>query len=498
MGNRVAVVVGKTVAAVASVAVLASVGVAWGTYRQLQGLGSSSALGEDSPKSKDGAQNILVMGLTTRLDRNGNPLPPAVENALHAGDGSRGGYNTNTMIVIHVPNDGSRAMAVSVPRDDEVTFVDDPLGQHTGKLKEAYGLAKEQKQEEIYAKGERDQATLEQQSREAGRRSTILNVSHLLNITIDHFAEVSLAGFYDLATQLGGIDVCLNHATSDTNAGANFIAGPQHLDGAQALAFVRQRDNLPNNDLDRTHRQQAFLAAVTTKLKAKGVFGSLGQMQDLITVASNDVVIDKDWDLLAFAQQASALTSGNIEFHTLPIKSFSKDSDGSDINVIDVPYVQAVVHTLFNPPAATSSAPAPTTTKPAPPPVKGQGSTVDIRNAGAPDGTAKKLSDALGTIGFTPGEKTTVDDQPTTVIYYGSAAKEDAATLASLLGNAKLVASSVAAAHHVAVYLGKDFAWPAGLAGGAAPTTSTPSSVAIPTEGPQGGAVTGGGIPCVD
>lgn len=496
MGKQVVLVAGKVAATVVSVAVLATTGLAWGTYRQLQGLGSSSAIDAGGPKSKDGAQNILVMGLTTRLDLNGNPLPKPVQDALHAGDGSRGGYNTNTMIVVHVPNDGSRAMAVSVPRDDEVTFVDTPLGQRTGKLKEAYGLAKEQRQEQVYATGERDQATLEQQGREAGRHSTIVNVQNLLNITIDHFAEISLAGFYDLASQLGGIDVCLKHATSDTNAGADFKAGQQHLDGAQALAFVRQRDNLPNNDLDRTHRQQAFLAAVTTKLKGQGVFGSLGKMQDLLTVASKDVVMDKDWDLLSFAQQASALTSGNIEFHTLPIKSYSKDSDGSDINVIDVPYVQAVVHTLFNPPAST---PAPTTTTASPPPpaIKGGGSTVDVRNAGAPDGMARKLSTALTAVGFTQGEATTIGDQPTTHIYYGSGAKDDATKLAALFGNAAVTASSAASAHHVAVYLGKDFTWPAALAGGAA-APSTPTSVAIPTEGPQGGAVAGGGIPCVD
>ncbi|MFI9383309.1 LCP family protein [Kutzneria sp. NPDC052558] len=495
MGKRAAVLAGKVVAATASVAVLATFGVAYGTYEQLQGLGSSSAINPDSPKSKDGAQNILVMGLTTRLDLDGNPLPPAVEAALHAGDGSRGGYNTNTMIVVHVPNDGSKATAVSVPRDDEVTFVDTLYGERTGKIKEAYGLAKAQKQEELYAKGERG-PQLERDSREAGRAATIANIEHLLDIPIDHFAEISLAGFYDLATQLGGIDVCLNHATSDTNAGANFKQGRQHLDGAQALAFVRQRDNLPNNDLDRTHRQQAFLASVTTKLKGQGVFGSLGKMQDLLTVASKDVVMDKDWDLLAFAQQATALTSGNIEFHTLPILGYGKDANGQDINNIDVPTVRAVVHTLFAPPAATTGAPAPTTTTSAPPAIKGQGSTVDIRNAGAPDGTGKKLSDALAANGFKAGEVTPTARQATTTVYYGSAAKEDATALAALLGNAKLVASSAAAAHHVALYLGADFTWPATLSGGA--TASTPTSVPIPTEGPQGGAVMGGDIPCVD
>jgi hypothetical protein len=135
------------------------------------------------------------------------------------------------------------------------------------------------------------------------------------------------------------------------------------------------------------------------------------------------------------------------------------------------------------------------TSSSAPPTVKANGSIVDVRNAGAPDGTAKKLGAALAPIGFGQGEATTIAKQPSTVIYYGSAAKDDAATLSSLLGNAKLVASSAAAAHHIAVYLGEDFTWPAGLSGGA---PATPTSVAVPTEGPQGGAVTGGGIPCVD
>ena len=59
MGNRVAVLAGKIVAATASVAVLASVGVAWGTYRQLQALGSSSAIpypstGRSGPGSSPG------------------------------------------------------------------------------------------------------------------------------------------------------------------------------------------------------------------------------------------------------------------------------------------------------------------------------------------------------------------------------------------------------------------------------------------------------------
>ncbi|AHH96238.1 LCP family protein [Kutzneria albida] len=496
-GRSVAALVGKIALAMVSVLVLGATGLAWGTFRELQGLGTSQAIsGESSPPGS--TQNILVLGLTTRKGMNGEDLPKEVLDNLHAGDSSVGGYNTNTMIVLHVPGDGSKAQAVSVPRDDYVTFVDGPLlGSTKGKLKEAYGKAKEQEQERIYAQGERDPATLEQKAREAGRVSVRKNVEALLNIHIDHLAEISLAGFYDLATQLDGIDVCLKHATSDTNAGANFKQGRQHLNGAQALAFVRQRDNLPNNDLDRTHRQQAFLASITTKLKEQGVFGNLGKLQGMIDVATKDVVIDKGWDLLSFAQQAQNLTGGNIEFHTLPIKGYAKDPNdpSSDINLIDIPYVQALVQTLFNPaPAAAPT--APTTTTPAPPPIKGGGSTVDVRNGIGEDGLAAKLANALSGYGFTKGEATSVAPQASSQIFYGTGAKEDALKLAQFFGGIKATASTSAAPGHVALWIGKGFTTPTALAGAtaAAPTTTVP----VPTEGPQGGAVDGGGIPCVD
>jgi LCP family protein required for cell wall assembly len=491
------VLVSKVALGLAAGLVLTTAGIAWGTLHQLQNLGSSSAIADDAPKSQHGAQNILVMGLTTRLDQNGNPLPQEVLDQLHAGDGSQGGYNTNTMIVLHVPNDGSKAMAISIPRDDEVTFVDAPDGQRTGKIKEAYGLAKDQKWNQLYRQGVTDHNTLERDSREAGRKSTIANLQHLLNITIDHFAEISLAGFYDLATQLGGIDVCLKHATSDTNAGANFPAGKQHLNGAQALAFVRQRDNLPNNDLDRTHRQQAFLASVTSKLKGQGVFSNLGKMQGLLEVATKDVVIDHGWDVVSFGQQAQNLTGGKVEFHTLPIKGYGKDSFGSDINLIDISYIQAVVHTLFGPPAPatpTSAAPTATTT----PAITGSGSIVDVRNGSRQDSMAATLATALAANGFTRGATTTIDAQSSSQIFYGKGAKEDATKIAQLLGGLQVTASSAASARHVAIWLGNGFMLPVALQGGTVQSSGTPATVVVPTDGPQGGAVDGSGIPCVD
>jgi len=213
---------------------------------------------------------------------------------LHAGDGSVGGYNTNTLILVHIPADGARVSAFSIPRDDYVPVVGIPNNDHV-KIKEAYGLKKAVTEDAMAKSGVTDQHTLESAGRESGRRETVQTVQDFLGVPIDHFAEVTLAGFYDLASALGGVPVCLNHAVNDSYSGADFPAGQQTLNGAQSLAFVRQRHGLTNGDLDRTHRQQAFLASVTHKLASTGTFTNFGQLQSLLDVAKKDVVISAGW-----------------------------------------------------------------------------------------------------------------------------------------------------------------------------------------------------------
>jgi len=175
------------------------------------------------------------------------------------------------------------------------------------------------KESERYMQGIRG-ASLEAQSREAGRTATIATVTSLFNVPIDHFAEVNLVGFYDLATALGGIQVCLNRAVNDRQySGAVFPAGLQTISGVDALKFVRQRHGLPNGDLDRTHRQQAFITGVITKFRSQGIFGDLAKLNALMGVAKKDVVIDAGFDVVGFLPQAKALTGGKIKFNTLPI-----------------------------------------------------------------------------------------------------------------------------------------------------------------------------------
>ncbi|UEA58346.1 LCP family protein [Gordonia otitidis] len=344
--------IGRVAVALCSVAILGVVGLAWGTATHVAGgFGRSGALA-GGPASAGGAENILLMGLDTRKDRDGNNLPPDILKQLHAGDGDEGGYNTNTLILVHIPADKKNIVAFSIPRDDLVDV--DGLDVSQAKIKEAYGRKKAMVEDQLTNQGVTDQATLESRGREAGRAETIQTVRQLTGVPIDRFAEVSLVGFYDIAKALGGIDVCLNHSVRDSYSGARFPAGRQHLNASQSLAFVRQRHGLDNGDLDRTHRQQAFLLSVTHQLQSTGMLTDPGKLNRLTSALNNDVVLSDGWDLMSWGQQMLAPSDQRISFRTLPVERYDT-VDGQDVNIIDVAKVRAQIQTAFGMQAPSSS-----------------------------------------------------------------------------------------------------------------------------------------------
>lgn len=206
----------RMLGATTALAVLTGTGLAWSAKQDFDsGFTHSTALGEDAPRSGGGAVNILLIGLDTRKDLDGNDLPKEILDQLHAGDGTEGGYNANSLILLHIPADLSKIVAFSIPRDDYVPVSGIP-GYSQIKIKEAYGLKKAAVQAKLIEQGEKDPVVLERRGREAGRASIVSTVRNLVGVPIDRFAEISLAGFYDLATAVGGVDVCLNNAVDDS------------------------------------------------------------------------------------------------------------------------------------------------------------------------------------------------------------------------------------------------------------------------------------------
>ncbi|MFF7636074.1 LCP family protein [Kitasatospora sp. NPDC008050] len=322
------------------------------------------------PARLDKSVNLLLIGLDSRKDLAGNDLPAQfVRDQLHAGSSAVGGYNTDTLILLHIPADGGQVSGVSIPRDDYVqTYGVDGTNGTDGakgpmdKIEGAYGIAMAAAQAKLTGHG-LSASQVEQQSREAGRAATLATVQNLLDVRIDHFAEVDLASFYDIVQAIGPVRVCLDHAVSDPavrgqGSGADFAAGVNTLSPAQALAFVRQRHGLPGGDLDRIRRQQAFLASVRSTLANAGVFADLGRLRSLLDAVQKDVVIDDRWSALDFLRQVPNLTGSEVSYSTLPSDGV-KTVHGMEVSMVDPTAAKAFVQARFAAPqAATGTATA--------------------------------------------------------------------------------------------------------------------------------------------
>lgn len=337
------------------VAGVAAVGVF--VWRANNGIKRSSAIGV----AVDSKQlDLLIMGLDSRVDVNGNALPADIYNALHAGDADDGGLNSNVLMYVHVPADGSAATVIAIPRDDYVDLPGCPDGQCKGKIKQAYGLAADQESKQLAAQGKTDAAAY-QQSRDAGRAEEVSTVEQFLGVHIDHFVEVTMVSFLQIAQVVQPITVCVKQDTVDSYSGADFKAGVQQIDANQAVAFVRQRRDTNNpdlefTDLDRSRRQQAFIASLFTKLKQTNFFANPGKLNSLVKVAQQNTVIDSGLGVTALTSVAGSLDGSSMHFYTLPIQSFGTDSGGESINVVDPATIRATVQDLLHPHAASAAA----------------------------------------------------------------------------------------------------------------------------------------------
>lgn len=470
---------GRVVVAVIAVIVVVTTGIGWSTYRNLTGGITTSEALAGAPTSTDGDQNILIMGLDSRLDQHGNPLPQDIYDALHAGDETVGGYNANVLILLHVPGGDGPVTAVSIPRDDYVQLHGCPSGECHGKIKQAYGLAYQEAMNDLAASSESgtEPTANEQVAREAGRKAEINTISDLLRVPVDHFIEVTLGAFFQIAQVVQPITVCFNDDTADDFSGADFHRGVQQIDAAQAMAFVRQRRDLNNDlftDLDRTRRQQAFIVSLVKAMRDGGALSDPAALRHLAEVAKQNVAVDAGFDVMRFVDQASSLSSKRISLYTLPIGEFGRDPLGQDVNIVDVPTIRSIVRNLFGTGSPNPQAQAGQQVPAAEPAV------VSVVNATVHKGLATAVSDQLSTSGFTRGDVGTADVlSDDTIVEYGPGAEQAASAIADELPIAIAAeASDTVPLNTVLITVGSDY--PASeYDSGVESTATTPAPVEV-------------------
>jgi LCP family protein required for cell wall assembly len=408
----------------------------------------------------DGSLDILLVGRDARTDAQGKPLAPEVLRELRAG--ANGDDLTDTLIVLRIPNGTKNVRAFSIPRDSYVSL---PGGKQ--KINAAFGIAKAAEARRLRNAGETDKAKIDQAALTAGRRATRKAVEDLTGVTVDHFAEVNLLSFYEISKAVGGVDVCLNAATKDANSGANFQAGPQKVSGADALAFVRQRDNLRFGDLDRARRQQVFLAGLARQVLSAGTLTDPGKLSDLIDAVTRSVVLDGSWNLLDFVAQMRGVSGGGIAFSTIPVVNpdyrYDPKNPRATAVQVDPAAVKAFAASLIGPVTPAASAPS--------------GPTVDILNASPKSGLAARVAGVVRDKGFVTGKADNTVARRTSVVRFPADLADRATEIAGLLGGLDTQQSAAVPAGHVEVILGQVYGGPGaagggGASGGDAPITS--------------------------
>ena len=439
----------RIISAVLSLSLIVGFAYGWNYYRSLnsglQRVTLNKPGGSNTTHDIDGKdENLLIFGNDDRTQ-----LTNAQVKELHVGrDG--GSLATDSMLIVHIPADGSKATLISLLRD---SYVNIP-GYGMDKLNAAYADGY------THASGSFDDKVA------AGANLLTQVIYNLTGLTINHFVQISLIGFVNLSDAVGGITINLCHAVDDTVAhnrsvglsgGSGLVmSAGVHTDvkGITALEFVRQREGLVGGDLARAARQRYFLTAAFRKVASVGIITRLGQLK---TAVQQSLIIDQGLDLTSLATQLANLSANNITGVQMPFVKFQTITPGpGSVEIVDPAAVKVFINNLINAtPSALSKAPlvAPSTV------------TVSVRNEGTVNGAAGTAAGVLTGIGFHASVDQTGGSQESTTIDYAKGMESQAKTLAKYVPGAVLQQSNVSV---LTLVLGGD-----GLTAKASTATST-------------------------
>lgn len=442
----------KVLAATLSVVVLVGSGVLWGWYRDIDAkvtYVAGAIPGEKKDPDKPGrgqvpdvdgeSQNILLVGDDSRAGL-------TEEQLKEVGTEADAGYNTDTILLVHIPANGEAASLVSFPRDSWVYI---PVIDDEGKINSAYvnGMCASD-----FDNCNPDPSDPDQ--RRDGMYSLTETVSQVAGVKIDHYVQIGLWGFYNMTKALDGVEVCLKEPQKEPLSGIDLQAGRQTIEGKQAMAFVRQRHGLPHGDIDRIKRQQAFLGAIADKVISAEWLLKPWKLNSFFAEAAKSLTVDENLDLRDLAAQMRGIAAGDIEFTTVPVADEDYPTDKGSAVLLDEAKLPAFFAKFMGKDEPDEdkleSKPKPT--------VDRDQVQVAVYNGSGASGVAGQTEDALNAAGFTVTEvgDAASFDHVESEIHYAAGAEAQANTLAKVIPGAKLLADD-SVGSGVQLILGSEF-----------------------------------------
>jgi LCP family protein required for cell wall assembly len=181
----------------------------------------------------------------------------------------------------------------------------------------------------------------------------IQTVEQLTGIRIDHIVVVDFTSFAAITDMLGGVDITIPAGTFDRRRGEEIPAGTYRMDGAEALAYVRQRHGLPGGDLDRVQRHQNWLRAVALGALGPNAVGNPADVTRTLVLASRSVAVDEDFTVQKQRDLALSLRgirgARDLHFLTAPVAGLGRSPDGKQsIVVVDHERLAEISSALAN------------------------------------------------------------------------------------------------------------------------------------------------------
>jgi LCP family protein required for cell wall assembly len=469
---------GRLAAAAIAALALALTGGAWQwSASKNHRLNTVSALDPQSrdivdPNAQYGDEDFLIVGMDSRAGANSEMGAGDTEDA--------GGARSDTVMLVNIPANRKRVVAVSFPRDLAITpFQCEAWNPDTGEYGPLYDSdTKKWGPRYVYT-----ETKLNSTFSFGGPKCLVKEIQKLSGLSINRFIAIDFVGFAKMVDALGGVEVCSTTPLKDYELGTVLAhSGRQRIDSKTALNYVRARNvsTENNGDYGRIKRQQLFLSSLLRSLISQDTFFSLNKLNNVVNTFITNSYVDnvKTKDLVQLGQSVQGLSAGHVSFVTVPTGITDENGDEpprtSDMRALfdaiinDDPLPgENDLNATTSPPtkSPTSKAPQAKTSpsaKPHPEQVNAvtkapQDVTVQVSNSTAKSGLATTASSQLKRQGF---KVKTPDDYPSslksTTVLFSPGNEQAAATVAATLANPK-VQRVTGIGKTVQVVLGSDF-----------------------------------------
>lgn len=217
------------------------------------------------------------------------------------------GERADSIMLVHVPEDGGEVFVMSIMRD---TWVEVP-GAGEMKINSALDVG--------------------------GMPLMVETVEKHFGIRVDEVASVDFAGFEGLTDALGGVTI---EVPQDfvSHEGVAFQKGPQHMDGATALEFVRERYAFADGDFQRVQNQRAYVQAVLDQMLNRETLTNPTRIQSVVTEFSPYLEVSEGLDaqwIAGVAPDLVGVSSSDVEMFTVPTQGFGFSDDGQSVLLPD-------------------------------------------------------------------------------------------------------------------------------------------------------------------